>query len=106
VCEALFRARLSPFRQAATLTTRAGKPTAGAERLAEAIRAVLEEAIAAGGSSLRNHRRTDGELGYFQHNFQVYGREGQPCARAGCGGTIERRVQNGRSTFYCRSCQR
>jgi len=105
VCEALYRARLSPFRAAGTLATRAGGPTKGAERLAAAIRAVLEEAIAAGGSSLRNHRRPDGELGDFQHDFQVYGREGLPCLGAGCRDTVRRTVQNGRSTFYCPHCQ-
>lgn len=103
VCEALFRAGLSPFRAAGTLAARRGGPTARAGRLAAAIRTVLEEAIAAGGSSLRNHRRTDGEFGRFQHDFKVYGRAGQPCA--GCRGLVQRRVQNGRSTFWCPTCQ-
>jgi len=106
VCEALHRARLSPRRSAATLATRAGKPTPRAETLVEAIKAVLHEAIKAGGSSLRDHRRTDGELGDFQHNFRVYDREGKPCPTAGCSGTIRRIVQVGRSTFFCPVCQK
>src|SRR4029077_6657271 len=76
VCEALNRARLSPKRKASTIASRSGAPNAHAERLVAAIRAVLEDAIEAGGSSLRDHRRTDGELGYFQHRFRVYDREG------------------------------
>lgn len=106
VCEALHRARLSPKRRAGTLADRAGKPNQRAEALVEAIRAVLQEAIRAGGSSLRDHRRTDGELGYFQHHFRVYDREGEPCVTPGCGGTVRRIVQGGRSTFYCPTCQR
>jgi formamidopyrimidine-DNA glycosylase len=105
VCEALWRAKLSPDRKSGTLATRSGKPTAGAERLATAIREVLEAAIAAGGSSLRDHIRTDGELGDFQHDFAVYDREGEPCRR-GDGGIIRRKVHSGRSTFYCPVCQR
>ena len=70
------------------------------------VREVLAEAIEAGGSSLRDHRQASGELGYFQHSFRVYGREGQPCRRQGCGGTIRRIVQGGRSTWYCPACQR
>jgi len=106
VCEALHRSGLSPLRAAGTLATRAGKPTARATRLAEDIRAVLQEAVAAGGSSLRDHAQTNGELGYFQHTFRVYDREGEPCLRGGCGGTVRRITQNGRSTFYCPRCQR
>jgi formamidopyrimidine-DNA glycosylase len=106
VCEALFRAHLSPKRLAATLATRAGGPTERAERLVEAIRAVLGEAIQAGGSSLRDHRQTSGELGYFQHSFAVYDREGEPCRTDGCGGVVKRFVQNGRSTFWCPKCQK
>lgn len=106
VCEALWRAGLSPRRASGTLVTARGKATARADRLAEAIRDVIGEAIEAGGSSLRDHMRTDGSLGYFQHSFRVYDREGAPCPRPGCGGTIERIVQNGRSTFYCPTCQR
>jgi formamidopyrimidine-DNA glycosylase len=106
VCEALHRARLSPKRQASTIATRAGAPTARAEALVTAIKAVLQDAIKAGGSSLRDHRRTDGELGYFQHHFRVYDREGEPCVTPGCKGTVKRIVQSGRSTFYCPTCQK
>ncbi len=105
VCEALHRARLSPLRQAGTLAGAAGAPTRGAKALAKAIRDVLEEAVAAGGSTLRDHRQTDGELGYFQHTFAVYDREGGACPRARCRGTIARIVQGGRSSFYCATCQ-
>ena len=97
VCEALFRARISPLRSAGSISA------ARLERLAEAIMAVLEEAIAAGGSSLRDFAAPDGELGYFSKRFEVYGREGQAC---GCGGAIKRIVHGGRSTFYCPKCQR
>ncbi len=106
VCEALHLARLSPFARADRLATAAGRPSAGAKRLAAAIAEVLGAAIAAGGSSLRDHRRTDGTLGYFQHAFAVYDREGEPCPRRDCSGTVHREVQNGRSTFYCPRCQR
>jgi len=106
VCEALHRARLSPFAPAGRLATAAGQPSAGAKRLAAAIPEVLGAAIAAGGSSLRDHRRTDGTLGYFQHAFAVYNREGEPCPRRDCSGSVHRKVQNGRSTFYCPRCQR
>ena len=104
VCEALFRARLSPKRQASTIADRNGRPNERAERLVEAIKAVLMDAIEAGGSSLRDHRRADGSLGDFQHNFRVYDREGEPCPH--CKGKIKRIVQVGRSTFYCPSCQK
>jgi formamidopyrimidine-DNA glycosylase len=104
VCEALFRARLSPKRQAATIADRSGHPNERAVALVEAIKAVLQDAIKAGGSSLRDHRQADGSLGYFQHNFQVYDREGEPCPS--CKGKIKRIVQTGRSTFYCPSCQK
>jgi formamidopyrimidine-DNA glycosylase len=106
VCEALHRALVSPKRLASTIATKSGAPNERAERLVDAIRAVLEDAIAAGGSSLRDHRRTDGELGLFQHNFRVYDREGTPCPTPGCKGTIKRIVQTGRSTFFCPVCQR
>lgn len=106
VCEALFRAHLSPRRLAATLSTRKGEPTDHARRLVEAIHAVLNAAIKAGGSSLRDHRQTTGELGYFQHSFQVYDREGEPCRTRGCDGIVKRFTQNGRSTFWCPKCQR
>ena len=104
VCEALFRARLSPKRIASTIADRNGKPNERAEKLVDAIKAVLKDAIEAGGSSLRDHRRADGSLGDFQHNFQVYDREGDPCPS--CKGKIKRIVQGGRSTFYCPSCQK
>jgi formamidopyrimidine-DNA glycosylase len=104
VCEALFRARLSPKRAASTIASRKGKPNARAEALVEAIRAVLNDAIRAGGSSLRDHRRADGSLGDFQHNFSVYDREGKPCPN--CKGTVKRIVQQGRSTFFCPKCQK
>jgi len=98
VCEALFRARISPRRLAANIGM------ARAERLAASVKAVLTEAISAGGSSLRDHRATDGALGYFQHSFDVYGREGAPCRS--CGAAVRRLVQSGRSSFYCPDCQR
>jgi formamidopyrimidine-DNA glycosylase len=106
VCEALWRARLSPRRKAGSIAAATGKTTARAERLAEGIRNVIAEAIEAGGSSLRDYVRADGSLGYFQHSFNVYDREGEACRRPGCGGTIERIVQGGRSTFHCPACQR
>ncbi|SES41275.1 DNA-(apurinic or apyrimidinic site) lyase [Tranquillimonas rosea] len=100
VCEALHRAGVSPVRKAGRLSAR----RAGA--LVPVIRATLADAIEAGGSSLRDYRQADGELGYFQHTFRVYGREGCPCVTAECGGTVRRIVQSGRSTFYCARCQR
>jgi formamidopyrimidine-DNA glycosylase len=106
VCEALFRARLSPRRLAATLSTKKGETTDHARRLVESIHAVLNQAIKAGGSSLRDHRQTTGELGYFQHSFQVYDREGEKCHTKGCGGIVRRFTQNGRSTFWCPKCQK
>lgn len=104
VCEALWRAGLSPQRKAGTLAADDG-PTPEAYRLAEAIRKVIDDAIAAGGSTLRDYMHADGTLGYFQHSFAVYDREGQACPRPGCGGTILRIVQSGRSTFCCPECQ-
>jgi formamidopyrimidine-DNA glycosylase len=106
VCEALFRARLDPKRPASVLANARGGPTRAAGALARAIHGVLEEAIEAGGSTLRDHRQTDGSLGYFQHTFSVYDREGRLCPRPGCGGTIARITQSGRSTFYCPVCQK
>jgi formamidopyrimidine-DNA glycosylase len=106
VCEALNRARLSPMRLASTIADRRGAPNERAERLVESIKAVLNEAITDGGSSLRDHKLTDGELGMFQHHFRVYGREGEKCRTPGCRGIIKRVVQNGRSTFYCPVCQK
>ena len=98
VCEALFRARISPKRLAKTV---AGERC---EKLVPAIKAVLKDAIKAGGSSLRDYAKADGELGYFQHRFAVYDREGKPCPA--CRGIVKRIGQAGRSTFYCPSCQK
>ncbi len=106
VCEALHRAGLSPERLAGTIATKAGKGTARSERLAVAIRDVLNEAVAAGGSTLRDYAQTDGSLGYFQHRFRVYDREGEACPTPGCDGVIKRIVQSGRSSFYCATCQK
>lgn len=105
VCEALHRAKLSPKRQASTIAEKSGAPRPSAKDLVTAIRDVLNDAIKAGGSSLRDHRQTDGELGMFQHNFRVYDREGEKCPRRD-GGKIKRIVQTGRSTFFCPVCQR
>jgi len=123
VCEALYRSQLSPRRLAATLATKAGQrkgvagtgqlksvaggePTDHAVRLVGAIHSVLNQAIKAGGSSISDHRLTSGELGYFQHSFQVYDREGEKCQTKNCGGIVRRFVQNGRSTFWCPKCQK
>jgi formamidopyrimidine-DNA glycosylase len=105
VSEALWRAGLSPRRAAGTITPANGKPGERAEKLASAIRSVIADAIEAGGSSLRDYVHADGSLGYFQHSFSVYDREGEPCRKPGCNGTIARIVQSGRSTFYCPICQ-
>ncbi len=99
VCEVLHRAGIRPTRPAGRI---AAQRVAG---LVPIIRQVLDEAIAAGGSSLRDYRQADGELGYFQHTFRVYDREGAPCIAPGCGGTIARVVQAGRSSFFCPRCQ-
>lgn len=106
VCEALHRSHLSPKRRASTIANRAGEPNEKAGALADAIKAVLNDAIKAGGSSLRDHRRTDGELGYFQHSFRVYDRAGEKCPTPRCSGKIRRIVQGTRSTFYCPVCQK
>jgi formamidopyrimidine-DNA glycosylase len=105
-CEALHRAGISPLKLAGTLATKSGKPTRKTEALVAAIKAVLSDAIKAGGSSLRDYKRADGRLGRFQHRFKTYNRAGKPCPRKGCGGTVRRIVQGGRSTFYCPTCQR
>lgn len=105
VCEALWRAGLDPRLPAGGTVGAEGTAGPRLDGLAGAIRDVLAEAIAAGGSTLRDHRQTDGELGYFQHTFAVYDREGEACPRPGCGGVIERIVQAGRSTFLCPRCQ-
>lgn len=100
VCEALNRAGISPLRKAGSVSK------AQIAQLVLIIRGVLNEAIAAGGSSLQDYRQADGELGYFQHTFRAYDREGQPCQTPECDGSISRIVQSGRSTYYCSSCQR
>jgi len=100
VCEALHRAGIGPKRLAGTISRER------IDRLAAEVVATLTDALAAGGSSLRDYRRTDGELGYFQHSFRVYDREDAPCPTGGCPGTIRRMVQSGRSTFHCPKCQR
>jgi len=105
VCEALHRAHLLPKRRASTIATRSGAPNERAVALVDAIKVVLQDAIRAGGSSLRDHKQTNGELGLFQHNFRVYDRAGQTCPTPGCTGTIKRIVQTGRSTFFCPVCQ-
>src|SRR5262250_2013386 len=106
VCEALHRARLSPKRRASTIATRTGAPNPKAPALVDAIKLVLNSAIKAGGSSLRDHRQTDGDLGYFQHSFRVYDRAGEKCPTPKCKGTIKRIVQGTRSTFFCPVCQK
>ncbi|AHD02804.1 bifunctional DNA-formamidopyrimidine glycosylase/DNA-(apurinic or apyrimidinic site) lyase [Leisingera methylohalidivorans] len=100
VCEALFRAGISPRRKAGQIAAHR------VAALVPIIRQVLQDAIRAGGSSLKDFRQASGELGYFQHSFDAYGREGEPCRRAGCDGSIVRITQSGRSTFYCVKCQR
>ena len=100
VCEALHRARISPRRLSASI------PGARAARLAPAVRQVIDEAILAGGSTLRDFAAADGALGYFQHRFRAYGRQGEACPSEGCDGVIDRIVQSGRSTFFCPACQR
>jgi formamidopyrimidine-DNA glycosylase len=100
VCEALHRARICPFRPAGRISL------PRLERLVLAVREVLTAAIAAGGSTLKDYAQADGALGYFQHSFRVYDREGAPCPTPDCSGTIRREVQGGRSTFYCPVCQR
>lgn len=100
VCEVLHRAGIDPRRKAGRISA------ARAAALVPVIRKVLAEAIEAGGSSLRDYRQTDGELGYFQHTFRVYDRAGEPCPRPGCEGTIARIIQSGRSTYFCPRCQR
>lgn len=100
VCEALNRARISPFKPAGRVSA------ARLAALVPAIKAILAEAISAGGSTLRDFAQTDGALGYFQHRFRTYDREGEPCHNEGCKGMIGREMQGGRSTFYCGTCQR
>ena len=106
VCEALFRTRLKPSRPASCLATPSGKPNARTAALIPHIIDVLNDAIAAGGSTLKDYAQADGSLGYFQHSFHVYGREGEPCLTPACRGMVRRSVQAGRSTFFCPVCQR
>jgi len=105
VCEILFRAGVSPRRTAASVAGKSGV-TERVERVTATTHDVIVEAIDAGGSSISDFVNVEGELGYFSHNFQVYGREGEPCLSEGCDATIKRIVQSGRSTFYCPDCQR
>ena len=100
VCEALWRAGISPKRIAGSISR------ARIDRLASEVDATIADAIAAGGSSLKDYRQADGELGYFQHSFSVYDREGEACRTEGCRGAVRRIVQSGRSSFYCAACQR
>jgi formamidopyrimidine-DNA glycosylase len=106
VCEALFRARLHPFTPAARLATKKGTSTLRAARMVAAIRAVLLDALHAGGSTLRDYQHADGSRGRFQNEFAVYGRDGQACSRPRCRGIVRRQSRGGRSTFYCPACQR
>ncbi len=104
--EALHRAKISPKRLAGTVATKSGKPTAKTEALVKSIKAVLGDAIRAGGSTLRDYARADGTLGEFQHSFKVYDRQGKQCPTKNCRGKVRRIVQGGRSTFYCPTCQK
>ncbi|KQP28909.1 5-hydroxymethyluracil DNA glycosylase [Methylobacterium sp. Leaf469] len=106
VCEALHRAGLHPEMPAGRLAGPDGRPSSKARLLAKVIPQVLTEAVAAGGSTLRDYAQTDGSSGAFQHAFRVYDRAGEACRTIGCGGCIERITQSGRSTFYCATCQR
>ena len=106
VCEALFRAGLDPSKGAAYLATKTGKPTSATIRLVAAIKAVLTDAVRAGGSTLRDYKQADGSLGRFQNEFAVYGRQGEPCSKPRCRGRVRRETQGGRSTFHCPVCQR
>lgn len=106
VCEALFRAGLAPTRAAGSIVRNNGTPSPAAEKLTAEIRLVLEEAIEAGGSTLRDFAHADGSLGYFQHRFKVYGRENEPCTNEHCSSMVQRIVQSGRSTFFCGKCQK
>ncbi|MEX0345598.1 MAG: bifunctional DNA-formamidopyrimidine glycosylase/DNA-(apurinic or apyrimidinic site) lyase [Rhizobiaceae bacterium] len=106
VCEALWRAGLDPRKSAESISGRGKRRGEVRDRLASAIRDVIRDAIDSGGSSLRDHVQTDGSLGYFQHRFATYDREGEACMKTGCHGQVERIVQSGRSTFFCRLCQK
>lgn len=105
VCEALWRAHISPLRKASSLVTATGKPKKELAILNTHIHDVIADAIKAGGSSLQDHIQTDGNMGYFQHSFAAYGQEGKQCRHENCNGTIDRITQSGRSTFYCPDCQ-
>ena len=105
VCEILFRSGISPKRSAASVAGKSGV-SKRVERVTAAIHDVITEAIDAGGSTISDFVNVDGDLGYFSHSFQVYGREGETCVSEGCKSTIKRIVQSGRSTFYCADCQR
>ncbi|MEP2944914.1 MAG: bifunctional DNA-formamidopyrimidine glycosylase/DNA-(apurinic or apyrimidinic site) lyase [Lentilitoribacter sp.] len=105
VCEALWRARISPERKASTLVTKGGKPSAKLSSLTTHIHDVIGDAIRAGGSTLNDHIQTDGKMGYFQHQFNAYGQEGERCQHENCKGVIARITQSGRSSFYCPKCQ-
>ena len=105
VSEALHRAHILPTRAAGTLVLKSGAPSKRLDLLADGVRAVLNEAIEAGGSTLRDFRDAEGGAGYFQHHFAVYDREGEACPTPGCRGTIKRIVQSGRATYYCPVCQ-
>lgn len=106
VCEALFRAKIDPTHPASILATQTGKPTKICTRLVPIVKDILAEAIEAGGSTLNDYRQADGNLGYFQHRFVAYGREGEDCVTQSCNNQIVRIVQSGRSTFYCPTCQK
>ena len=106
VSEALFRAGLDPWKPASRLATRAGRPGPAAQRLVPQIKSVLADAIRAGGSTLRDYKQANGDIGSFQKEFAVYGRQGEACLKRGCRGTVRRKTQGGRSTFYCPACQR
>ena len=106
VSEALHRAALSPLRAAGSLAKKSGTPTFRAEKLVPEIRNVLEAALDAGGSTLKDYRKADGSMGGFQHRFSVYGRDGEACVRPGCKGIVRRTIQAGRATFHCPVCQR
>ena len=105
-CEALHNAGINPTKLASELVTKAGKPTKSLVRLVDEVKIVLNNAIAAGGSTLNDFADVDGNLGYFSHHFTIYGREDQPCLKEGCAGTVERIVQSNRSTFWCPRCQK
>ena len=105
-CEALHNAGISPTKLASSLVTKGGKPTKALNKLVDEVKIVLNKAIAAGGSTLNDFADVEGNLGYFSHHFTIYGREDQPCLKAGCAGTVERIVQSNRSTFWCPRCQK